>query len=325
MAGASGSRLQSPSADERLNSSTVARVLRNPLVALRRVADRLAGRTASEPDGAALFEALSRRSRALGISGINVIFSFDCDTPEDASAAHEVFAQFQRRGVSSTFAVPGTTLEQEAEQYRRLAHAGARFINHGYRPHAEFRGGRYHGITFYDQLSRDDVIKDIRDGHRAVTTIIGEAPHGFRGPHFGSFQDADQRQTVYNVARELQYAFCSDTLPKRAYDSGPVFDVGGGVKEIPLTGSLREPHTILDSWNYLEDRTRYRLQEDYATRFAETVHFFAERQLPVLLNYYADPAHVVADGVFLRSIDHALSVGVRFPSFEDVLAMTGGR
>ena len=325
MAGAYGSRPQSPKADKRLNSSTVASVFRNPLGALRRVADRLAGRTALAPDGAALFEALSRRSAALGASGINIVFSFDCDTPEDASAAQEVFAQLQRRGVPSAFAVPGATLEQEAEQYRRVARAGARFINHGYKPHAEFRDGRYHGITFYDQLSRDEVLEDIHDGHRAVTDVIGESPRGFRGPHFGSFQKTDQRQIVCDAARELKYAFCSDTLPARAYDSGPLFDVGGGLKELPLTGSLRDPNTILDSWNYLADRTKYRLQEDYARRFAETVSFFAERGLPVLLNYYADPAHVVGDGVFLRAIDHALSVGARFRSFEDVLAMTGGR
>jgi hypothetical protein len=104
-----------------------------------------------------------------------------------------------------------------------------------------------------------------------------------------------------------------------------VFDVGGGLKEIPLTGSLRDPFVILDSWNYLADRMRYRLQEEYATRFAETVNFFSERRMPALLNYYADPAHVVGDAIFLRAIDHALSAGARFRSFEEILEMTGGR
>ena len=324
MAGACGSPLRSRCAGESL-SSAITRAIRDPLGALRRVADRFTGRTDAPRDATDAFETLSRKSRQLGITGINVAFSFDCDTPEDAAASRQVFAELRRRGVPATFAVPGATLEGAADQYRRLAADGARFMNHGHRPHAELRDGRYYGITFYEELSTDDVVRDIRAGHRSVSEVIGTPPRGFRGPHFGSFQKPENRQLVYGVARELGYAFCSDTLPQRAYDSGPVFDVGGGLKESPLTGSLGDPLVILDSWNYLADRTQYRLQEQYATRFAETGDFFATRRLPALLNYYADPAHVVADGIFLRAIDHALAAGARFHSFEDVLQMTRGR
>ena len=297
----------------------------NPVRALRHVVSRLVGRATAETHPPEIMKALSLRSRRIGIKGIDVLFSFDCDTPEDASAAKDVFGQLRRRGVPSAFAVPGTTLQLAAEQYRELSRLGAGFINHGYRPHTEHRDGRYHAITFYDQMSPDDVARDIREGHDAVTAVIGRRPIGFRGPHFGSFQQPAHRKIVYDAVDDLGYAFCSDTLPRSAYESGPVFKVGRSLKELPLTGSLRDPFVILDSWNYLADRTNYRLQEDYATRFAETVDFFAERRLPVLLNYYADPAHVVGDAIFLGAIDHALSVGARFRSFEEILDLTGGR
>jgi hypothetical protein len=297
----------------------------NPVRALRHAVSRLVNRDTAETQPPEIMKALSRRSRRLGIEGINVLFSFDCDTPEDAAAAKDVFAQLRRRAVPAAFAVPGTTLQLAAEQYRELSRLGAGFINHGYRPHTEHRDGRYHAITFYDQMSPDDVARDIREGHDTVTAVIGRRPVGFRGPHFGSFQKPEQRRVVYDAVHDLGYAFCSDTLPGSAYESGPVFEVGRSLKELPLTGSLRDPFVILDSWNYLADRTNYRLQEEYGTRFAETIDFFAERRLPVLLNYYADPAHVVGDAIFLGAIDHALSAGARFRSFEEILELTGGR
>ncbi len=294
-------------------------------------AQPLAAALPAEPPAAAppeppphQFEALASLARRAGIDGLIVVMSFDCDTPLDAAAATELDPQLARRGVPRTYAVPGQMLLEAGAAYRRLAEGGAIFVNHGARPHAEWREDRYHGITFYNEFTTEEVVADIRGGDRIVREMTGTVPAGFRAPHFGYFQEPAQRRLIYDTARALGYRYCSDTLPAKGLEMGPVFDVGG-LHEIPLTGSFDQPLTILDSWNYLADRRDYRMTTDYADQFAKTVNFFADRGLPALLNYYADPAHVANDGIFLQAIDHALQRGARFCSFETVLGLAGGR
>ena len=269
------------------------------------------------------FEGLSAKTRALGIDELLIILSFDCDTPGDAVAAQALDAQLVRRGIARSYAVPGQMLLTAAESYGGLARNGASFLNHGGRTHAEKQGDRYYAVTFYDQMTADDVVSDMRVGHRIVSEIIGTAPHGFRAPHFGSFQRPAQRKLVYDTARSLGYRFCSDTLPASAYANGPVFDVGG-LYEFPLTASHEDPNIILDSWNYLASRVDYHMSDDFFRRFASTIDFFADRKLPALLNFYVDPSHVANDGYFLNAIDYAMGRGARFAAFEDVLARIGG-
>jgi hypothetical protein len=268
------------------------------------------------------FETLAKRAREVPLDNITIILSFDCDTPRDAIAAQTLDAGLAKRGVPRTYAVPGLTLTEAADYYRVLAIRGAHFINHGARAHTEFKEGSYQAITFYNEMTSQEVIADIREGHRIVSDVIGIAPCGFRAPHFGYFQQPEQRKLVYDTARLLGYRFCSDTLPASAYARGPVFDVGG-LYEFPLSGSHTDPNTILDSWNYLADRVNYRMSKDFFVLFTATVDFFADRRLPALLNFYVDPSHVANDSYFLDAVDHAISRGARFAGFEDVLARIG--
>jgi len=268
------------------------------------------------------FEELSAKAGALAIDDLSIVLSFDCDTPGDAIAAKDLDAQLVKRGIARSYAVPGSMLSEAAECYRALAQNGASFLNHGGLAHAEEREDRYHAVTFYEEMSSEAVVSDMREGHRIVSDVIGVAPRGFRAPHFGSFQQPEQRRLIYDTARSLGYRFCSDTLPASGYARGPVFDVGS-LYEFPLTGSVEEPNVILDSWNYLADRVNYRLLPEFFDRFSATIDFFTKRRLPVLLNFYVDPSHVANDDYFLNSLDYALARGARFSSFEDVLAGIG--
>lgn len=265
------------------------------------------------------FLELSEFTRRLGLNSITIVVSFDCDTPLDARAALKLLPELDRRGVPATFAVPGAMLRQAADDYRRISQAGGRFINHGAQPHAEFRNGQYAGITFYNEMSEAAVADDIRIGHAILADVTGVTARGFRSPHFGYFQAPSQRALVYSVARELGYEFCSDTLPELGLRKGPVFRTDG-LCEIPLTGSIGAVDTILDSWGYLADFQNYRLKDEYFVAFAKTIDFFAARRLPTVLNYYVDPAHVVANDVFLNAIDYARDKGARFVDFPALLS-----
>ena len=241
--------------------------------------------------------------KAAGIDRLYLILTFDCDTDGDITAVADVDRDLISRGIARGYAVPGVQLEKGAAAWRAAADRGAEFLNHGGRAHAEFRDGRYWPMTFYEKLSEAEVVADIELGDRLVRQIIGQAPEGFRAPHFGSFQGRDQLDLIYRTVRGLGYRYCSTTIPATALAAGPIVNVGDGLIELPTMGSYRYPTTLLDSWTYLTDRVNYTLGDEYHELFAETVERMSAERLPGLLTYYADPSHVLGQKPFERSLD----------------------
>jgi peptidoglycan/xylan/chitin deacetylase (PgdA/CDA1 family) len=261
--------------------------------------------------------------RRQGFTELTFLLSFDCDTAEDAVAANELDPWLRRIGVKTTYAVPGANLQALAGTYRRLADQGAEFINHGARAHAEKReDGLYHAITFYNQMNVDEVVADIETGHAIVERVIGRAPLGFRTPHFGCYQAREQCETLYATARRLGYAYCSGMLPAFGLEHGPVVDVGG-LMELPLSGSLRSPTTVLDSWNYFYEERR--LRDEYAELMIETADYYVKNGLPAVLNYYVDPAHVAGVAAFRRAIEHLIGRGAKSTSFLELVDFVRSR
>lgn len=250
-----------------------------------------------------LFEAYRQKARAAGIDRLYLFLSFDCDTDLDIAASEELRAFLSKLGIQMTMAVPGTQLGNGAAVYGALAADGVEFINHGFLPHAAWQQDHYVSTTFYHEMTQEAVAQDMRMGHQAVLDVTGRPPAGFRAPHFGHFQEPEHLELVYAMARELGYRYCSTTSPTAAYENGPVYDVGGLV-ELPTSGSVRAPNTILDSWTYLTDRRDYALSEDYADLMIETVDTMLARDIPGVLSWYADPAHVIGQVPFMRAMRH---------------------
>jgi peptidoglycan/xylan/chitin deacetylase (PgdA/CDA1 family) len=262
-----------------------------------------AGDRTTRPPTPELIETYASLCRACGVDRLYLILTFDCDTDGDITAVADLDRDLRRRGIAAGYAVPGAQLEKGGEVWRGVADAGAEFLNHGGRAHAEFRDGRYWPVTFYEQLTEAEVIADIQLGDRLVRNVVGRAPEGFRAPHFGSFQQPEQLRLIYATVQKLRYRYCSTTTPATALSKGPVVDVGHGLAELPTMGSYRNPTTLLDSWTYLSDRTQYALRDEYYELFAETVQRMSEQRLPGLLTYYADPSHVAGQRPFARALD----------------------
>lgn len=287
-----------------------------PRSAARSTPAASAAATIAESDPLRRYGALCR---AAGFDRLSFALSFDCDTPEDAAAAAEIEPWLRELGIKTTYAVPGAQLERGAATYRLLAEGGTEFMNHGGRAHAD-RGpdGLYFSITFYDRLSSEEVVADMLAGHHIVERVIGVAPKGFRAPHFGSFQAPLQRELLYGTARRLGYHYCSGTLPEFGVENGPVVPVGG-LMELPLTGSRRNPGVILDSWNYFY--TRRRLEDEFAECMIETVDWYESEDLPALINVYVDPAHVAGATPFRRAITHLVRRGARSLALSELARM----
>jgi hypothetical protein len=132
--------------------------------------------------------------------------------------------------------------------------------------------------------------------------MLGRSPVGFRAPHFGYFQGKEQRELMYSVLKDLGYEYSSSTLPEFGLKNGAVAHENS-IYELPLSGSYFDPFTILDSWNYIVSPNEPVLQAQYSNLFIQTVNKFLELNVPGVLNYYADPAHVFKGDVFYQSME----------------------
>ena len=265
-----------------------------------------------------------RRFRALGGSGLWLLFSFDCDTDADIDAAARLAPDFRARAWPLTLAVPGSMIERHAAACRDLAAGGTAFLNHGYLPHAEFRNGSYHSATFYHEMPPAAVEEDVRRGHATLVQLLGVTPSGFRAPHFGYVQAPEQLARLYAVLGSLGgYRFSSSTLPASAWARGPAFAAAPGLTEIPVSGSYRKPLHVLDSWNFLTSPGDVLVPPRYGATLRDTVGRLHARGSSALLNYYADPAHVAASEPFRDALRYAANLGVETIGFDTLLQRLG--
>jgi hypothetical protein len=248
----------------------------------------------------------------IGFFQTSLFLSFDCDTDLDAADGVEVVSMLSGLGIKASFAVPGVQLLRNRKIYQRLAAQGIEFLNHGFRPHADWDGTKFYAVTFYNEMSRDEVEEDIRKADAVIREVTGQSPKGFRAPHFGCFQKLEEVAFMHRVCADLGYTYASTTLPSYAFERGPAF-LSQGIVELPVIGSWRVPNTILDSWNYLEDRVAYRLSETYFDLFAETLAMSRKKKLPLLLTWYADPSQVLGQPPFMKAMELVARQGI--PSF----------
>lgn len=204
-------------------------------------------------------------------------------------------------GVVPAYAVPGELLAQGAETYRRIAATGAEFLNHGYRSHTYFdeTAGAYASCFFYDEQTPETVEADIIGGDRMVAEIIGAKPRGFRTPHFGTFQSEQQLANLHGVLAHLDYDFSTSTAPPFGLRFGPLFE-RRGLWEIPVSGCGSRPWRILDSWGCFAAPDRNQTPEDYRREALGMAARLGHG--PGLLNFYADPSHILRQPVFFETV-----------------------
>ncbi len=265
-----------------------------------------------------LFLKYGSLARAQGLNQLYVLLSFDCDTPDDIVAAEHMDGWLGPLGIKATYAVPGVQLKEGAEVYRKLSETGSDFINHGARAHTEWREGRYWSVTFYHEMSPQEVTEDIERGHEIFCRVFGRNPVGFRAPHFGLFQAPEQRELIYETLRKLGYSYSTSTLPELGLNHGPIVDMGG-IWEIPLSGSYTVPFNILDSWSYVESPYHPIVKSEYASCFIETIERLLTLGVPGVLNYYVDPAHVYNAEAFYRAMEYLVEHKVQTIQFEWLL------
>ena len=264
------------------------------------------------------WQAYKEMSLNLGVDQLYLVLSFDCDTSEDILAAEYINAWMSEKNLKATYAVPGKQLLEGKETYKNISDDGGEFVNHGASPHTEWRDNRYHSITFYNQMSADEVVIDIERGHEIVKQVIGKPPLGFRAPHFGHFQKRDQLSMLYTTLKDLGYQYSSTTVPWFARKYGPAFYTNH-IWEFPLSGSYHFPLQILDSWGNLENYQHAQVTEKYSEKFISSLDALIDEKIPGILNFYVDPAHVYKNEGFFNAIEYAVAQNLTMLQYADLL------
>jgi hypothetical protein len=242
-------------------------------------------------------------ARRAGLDRVWLILSFDCDTPQDAEVALAVHERLLAIGIRPVYAVPGDLLRGAAETYGRIAATGAEFINHGDRMHTAIDPDteRWTSTFFYDQQSREALVRDIVDGDYTIQEVLERRPAGFRTPHFGTFQQPEQLRWLHGELRGLGYGFSTSTVPLWGFRHGPAFDRFGCV-ELPVSGGAEDPLSILDTWSCFEAPDRVRSPADYEDEAVRLAAAY-ETAGAGIINLYGDPSHVHDSPEFFRAIE----------------------
>jgi hypothetical protein len=279
-----------------------------------------------KPSNGDIYTKYSSLTREQNISKKWLVLSFDCDTPPDAEAAEEIADRLKQMGITAVFAVPGKSLEGLQYSYKQLVESGFEFINHGYSDHAAFNTEKneYYGITWYHEMTEEEVRRDIRDAHECIIKILGISPKGFRAPHFGYFQKSRQLEIIYSEIARLGYTYATTTMPEFGLIKGAVFPVSRNLFEFPLTGTFDNPRILLDSWQFLAAPERVFDDDDYIVQFKKMVDFFSNNDLPCILNFYADPSHVINFRGFFECIDYACQSGIEITTYSRIISILKG-
>jgi peptidoglycan/xylan/chitin deacetylase (PgdA/CDA1 family) len=245
---------------------------------------------------------LLRWAKLAGVRQPTVLLSFDCDTGRDAQASLHVQRYLYSKGMSAVYAVPGELLEAYWEDYRKLLDMGGRFVNHGYRCHAQVDAetGKPYSTFSYSGVPEGIWKEDIYLGHETLKRLTGVSPKVFRTPHFGEFNRPEQLENMYEFLSKLGYLVSSSTKPVFGLLNGSAYIAKNNIVELPLSGCLSKPAQLIDSWGFLtapdacgKEMLLMEL-EKYAVLF--------DLRLPVVLNMYFDPADIVNDEDILNAL-----------------------
>jgi hypothetical protein len=247
-------------------------------------------------------------SKSHALKDPSFFLTFDCDTARDAKAALSIQQRLNRAGIRAGYAIPGELLRNHWTDYKRLLSIGGYLINHGYREHAAIDpvSGQLYSTFTYRDVDDDVWQSDIMKGHNIITELTGHAPTIFRTPHFGEFNTPEHLRKLYSFLAKNGYRLSSSTTPVFGFLKGPVHKLQNGIIELPLSGSLRKPTQLVDSWGYIAAPDALGRDELITELECYLSHYSLGKNL--ITNIYFDPADIAND-------DEILNLLIRFKPY----------
>lgn len=222
-----------------------------------------------------------------------ICLSFDCDTNEDTAAIPQLIDLLSKYNMPASFALIGEWVQEAPEIHKGLVDAGHEIMNHGYTKHTDRRSdGSFYSSMFYHQLSEEKIQDEIHKNHQCLQDVLQTEIKGFRTPHFSTFQQPNQRLSLYTFLKEMGYTYSSSVTAIHQKTAGlPSYE--HDIWEIPLTGCWGDLRSPFDSWGLIAAPDRRYQDEDFAQLFDAMLNAALGTTNPILLNIYVDPAHVI--------------------------------
>jgi hypothetical protein len=221
-----------------------------------------------------------------------LIISCDCDTQLDTESVLDVDSEFEKLGVSPSYAVPSMRIQSGLEVYRALISKGRDFLNHGYSDHVFFDSeGSAHNSFLYSNLSKLEVCEDFTLGHEYFEKTFGILLKGWRTPHFGSFENRKNLRLIHSLCSRFDYRFSSSSSGLTGFIRGPI-SVSSQIREFSVTGHGTAGFGVLDSWSFQKVSGEEIVID--VPRFYEAYKNMEEnyRGIHSVINLYFDPRHI---------------------------------
>ncbi len=237
---------------------------------------------------------LKKQGRQLRLTQPKFLLSFDCDTSKDIKSSLTLYKKFSRNGIYPVIAAPADIVEEGLNEFRELAALGATFLNHGSSYHAatNTQGEIYSTLT-YSEMSEDQWINDIIEGHQRLKNYLDIKIKGFRTPHFGEFNSPSSLKRLYQVLNDLDYNHSSSTTPLFASTAQRSAKWSSNkITEFPVNGLLDKPTQIIDSWSFSKPDSNTERQVQLIIKSLQQYGQLFNSGENIFLNIYFDPAQL---------------------------------
>lgn len=222
-----------------------------------------------------------------------MLLSFDCDSQDDMECLPGLVSLLDRLEIHSSFALCGALVETHGKAASSLGASGHEIVNHGYSVHTgKNSDGRGFSTMFYRDCPAEMIEKEITDNHQVLRQFFNREIHGFRTPHFGTFQGEEELSLIYRILHRLGYLYSSSRCPApQPFIFMPRFNL----YELPLTPCPVHRETPYDSWHMLAAPGKEHKDSDLTGLFSRMIAWADATESSYVFNFYFDPSHLMKD------------------------------
>ena len=223
--------------------------------------------------------------------------SFDFETQKDVDLIEHLTNKLLKSNIIPYYAIPGELIKENKKVFRKISKK-CTIINHGYKIHTEFDKilNKNKSICSYCDFTKNEITKDITDGHEAIKNFCDQVPKFFRAPHFGEYSENKSLDFIYNILDDLNYTYSSSTTPIYSLINSPIFK-NKNIFEMCSSSFAENPLQIIDSWSILNSNLNFHnLFDEFkkTLKLMQTSKFF--------FNVYFDPSDIINENIFFEHL-----------------------
>mgnify|MGYP001290122172 FL=1 len=223
--------------------------------------------------------------------------SFDFETQKDVDLIERLTNKLLKSNIIPYYAIPGELIKENKKVFRKISKK-CTIINHGYKIHTEFDKilNKNKSICSYCDFTKNEITKDVTDGHEAIKNFCNQVPKIFRAPHFGEYSENKSLDFIYNILDDLNYTYSSSTTPIYSLINSPIFK-NKNILEMCSSSFIENPLQIIDSWSISNSNLNF---HNLFGEFKKTLKLMQTSKF--FFNVYFDPSDIINENIFFEHL-----------------------